>query len=82
MYMDKVCINNGKANAKCGSRVWFRPNNPRNQAIKVPGETQLNQAKELMAMIVAIQETPIYIPLNIIMDSKYVIQGLIEHLYI
>jgi RNase H-like protein len=71
--MDRVCINNGKANAKCESGVWFGPNNPRNQAIKVPGETQLNQAEELMATIVAIQEIPIYIPLNIIMDSKYVI---------
>ena len=80
VFMDGACLNNGKANAKCRSRIWFENDDPRNQAIKVPGETQSNQAGEIAAALIALQEAPHFVPLNIVSDSKYVTKGLMEHL--
>lgn len=80
VYTDGACLNNGKANAKCGSGIWFGPNDERNQAIRVPGETQSNQVGELAAVIKAVEITPVSWPLKIHTDSKYVINGLTTHL--
>ena len=79
-YMDGACINNGKENARCGGRVWFSQNNPKNSTFKVPGDKQSNQIGELAVVIVAIQAVPTFCPLEIIMDSRYIINGLISHL--
>ncbi len=65
----------------CGAGVWFGLRDPRNCTIRVPGEHQSNQIGELAAVIVAIQETPHFQPLEIISDSKYVIKGLTTHLH-
>ncbi|KAF8137578.1 RnaseH-domain-containing protein [Boletus edulis] len=51
-----------------------------NRAIKVPGTTQSNQAGEIAAVAVALQITPPLTPLEIISDSRYVIDGLTKHL--
>ena len=80
IYTDGACINNGKANARCGSGVWFGPNDPRNLAIRIPGDDQSNQVGELAAVIAAVEATPTYQPLKIISDSKYVIEGLTTNL--
>ena len=80
VYTDGACLNNGKTNARCGSSVWFGPNDPRNMAIRVPGDEQSNQIGELAAVIAAVNATPTYQPLKIISDSKYVINGLTTHL--
>ena len=81
VYTDGACINNGKANAKCGGGVWFGQNDPQNIAFRVPGKSQSNQIGELAATIVAIQKTPHFRPLEIKSDSKYVIKGLTENLH-
>ena len=79
--MDKACINNGKDNARCEGGVWFGPNNPNNLTFRVPGNQQSNQIGELAAVVIAIQKTRHFCPLEIISDSQYVIKGLTEHLY-
>ena len=80
IYTDGACDNNGKVDAKCGSGIWIAENDPRNQAIKVPGSVQSNQIGELVAVIKAAQDFPIFAPMEIHTDSKYVIEGLTIHL--
>ena len=80
VYTDGACFNNGKLNARSGSGIWFGPTDNRNRAIKVPGETQSNQAGEIVAIIAAIDATHPFQPLEILSDSKYAIYGLTTHL--
>ena len=80
IYTDGACLNNGKANARCGSGVWFGPNHEKNKAIRVPGNLQSNQVGELVAIIAATEATPINQPLVIVTDSRYAIEGLTTHL--
>lgn len=71
---------NGKENARCGGGIWFGEDDQRNTAFRVPGTDQSNQFGELAAVIVALQKTQHFIPLEIISDSRYVINGLAKHL--
>jgi ribonuclease HI len=80
VYTDGSCTDNGKENAKSGGGAWFGQNDPRNKALRVPGESHSNQIGELAAVIVALQNTPRFYPLEIVSDSKYVIDGLTSHL--
>jgi ribonuclease HI len=80
IYTDGACINNGKANARCGSGIWFGPNHRENKAIRVPGNLQSNQVGELVAIIAATDATPLNQPLVIVTDSRYAIEGLTTHL--
>ena len=80
VYTDRACMNNGKANASCGSGIWFGPNHPHNSAVKVPGPNQSNQIGELVAVIKAAEATPNFYELAIVSNSKYVIEGLTKHL--
>ena len=79
-YTDGACFNNGKANARSGSGVWFGPNSDMNRAIRNQGTTQSNQVGELIAIIAAVESVPICQPLKIITDSRYAIDGLTTHL--
>ena len=81
IYTDGACINNGKANARSGSGVWYGPNHEKNIAFRVPGDQQSNQVGELVAIILATEATPINQPLKIITDSRYAIEGLTTHLH-
>jgi ribonuclease HI len=67
-------------NAQSGSRIWFGPADERNKAIRVPRDLQSNQIGEIVAVIVAVEATPTFQPLEILTDSKYVINGLTTHL--
>lgn len=80
VYTDGSCTDNGKENAKSGGGAWFGHNDPRNKALRVPGETQSNQTGELAAVIAALQTTPHFNPMEIVSDSRYVIDGLTLHL--
>ncbi|KAG1734854.1 ribonuclease H-like protein, partial [Suillus occidentalis] len=81
IYTDGSCINNGKEDAKCGSGVWFGRDHPSNKAIRVPGKTQSNQAGEIAAILVGLQNVSPLIPVTFITDSRYVIDGLNTHLH-
>jgi len=76
IFTDGACLNNGKLNAKCGSGIWFAPNDDRNRAIRIPGEKQSNQIGEIVAILKAASSVPKFIPLIIISDSMYAINGL------
>jgi len=80
VHTDGACYNNGKMNMQSGSGIWYRPDDKKNQVIRVPGESQSNQVGELVAVIEAINATPPFQPLEILTDSKYVINGLTTHL--
>ena len=80
IYMDGACINNGKENTQCRSGIWFNHDSPRNLAIRIPGNDQLNQVGELAAVVTATAATAPYQPMKIITDSKYVIEGLTTNL--
>ena len=80
VYTDGACYDNGKANVRYGSRVWFGPEQERNKAIRVPGNDQSNQVREIAAIIAAAEATLPSWPLKIYTDSQYVIDGLMTHL--
>lgn len=80
VYTNGACWNSGKVNTRCGGGVWIGPNHQRNMAIRVPGLKQSNQVRELAAMNKAVCALPSFCPLTIIMDSRYVIDGLTLHL--
>ena len=79
VYTDGSCINNGTAEAKAGSGIWFGYEDPRNTAVRVPGEEQSNQSGELLAILLAVKKAPWNIPLRIRSDSKFAIDGLTKH---
>ena len=80
VYTDGSCINNGKADAVCGSGIWVERNHPLNNAIRVPGPYQSNQVGEIAAVVKAAETLPNYCKLTIVTDSMYVINGLTKHL--
>ncbi|KAI0262487.1 hypothetical protein BGY98DRAFT_929077, partial [Russula aff. rugulosa BPL654] len=80
VYTDGSCMNNRKANARCGGGIWFGQDNPRNKAIRVPEEAQSNQIGEITTVIAMLNDTPHFIPLEIVSDSMYVINGLTTNL--
>ena len=80
VYTDGSCENNGKLNAESGSGVWIEEDHPLNRALKNGGPKQSNQVGELVAVIAAVGILPNYCKLTIVTDSRYVIEGLTEHL--
>ena len=78
-YTDGSAINNGAANAKAGAGVWFGANDPRNLAVRVPGNSQTNQAAEIYAVIAAAATVPPFAPLHLVTDSTHVMDGLTKH---
>jgi len=80
IFTDGACFENGKKNAQCGSRIWIKDGDHRNEAIRVPRERQSNQIGEIAAVIKAAGAAYLFQPLVILTDSKYVIDGLTKHL--
>jgi len=80
VYTDRACMNNSKKNARCRSGVWFAQGDPRNRALRIPGNTQSNQVGKIAAVIAAMEIVPPYQLVRICTDSKYVIDGLTTHL--
>ena len=79
MYTDRSCLNNGTAEARAGSGVWFGADDPRNVAVRVPGPDQSNQIGELLAILYAVKMTPTAALLRIRSDLKFAIEGLTKH---
>lgn len=76
VYTDGSCIHNGTADARAGSGIWFGTDDPRNAAIRVPGDKQTNQVGELLAILHVVKSIPSDRPLKICSDSKFTIEGL------
>ena len=79
-YTDRACWNNGKEDARCGSRIWFSPEHQRNTTFRVLGPSQSNQVSKIVAVIEAVSTVPTFYPLKINTDSCYVIDRLTKHL--
>ncbi|KAH9848340.1 hypothetical protein C2E23DRAFT_871291 [Lenzites betulinus] len=67
-------------NATSGAGVWYGDNDPRNRAVRVPGGLVTNQRAELYAVAVAVAACPPFARLNIVSDSRYVVDGLTRHI--
>ena len=46
IYTDGSCMNNGRADARAGSGVWFGAGDDRNASERVLGDAQSNQTGE------------------------------------
>ena len=79
-YTDGACLNNGSDEAQAGCGVWYGDRDPRNISERVPHETQSNQTGELMAVLLAVKRHDLVEDLQIVSDSKFVVEGLMKHL--
>ncbi|KAI0336025.1 RnaseH-domain-containing protein [Cubamyces sp. BRFM 1775] len=76
VYTDGSCVDNGLATARAGSGIWFGEGDARNGSERVPGTDQSNQIAEMYAVTMAHRATPPFVPLHVVSDSKYVVDGL------
>ncbi|KAF6765708.1 hypothetical protein DFP72DRAFT_798205, partial [Ephemerocybe angulata] len=53
LYTDGSCLDNGTDDARCGSGIWYGPDDPRNRALRVVLPAQSNNVGELVAVLVA-----------------------------
>ncbi|TFK86289.1 RnaseH-domain-containing protein [Polyporus arcularius HHB13444] len=80
-YTDGSCDRNGSGNAVAGSGVWCGGAHTLNCGVKVPVNLpQTNQVAEIYAVSVIAARAPPFAPLDIVSDSKYVINGLTSSL--
>lgn len=80
VYTDGSCSSNGSATARAGSGAWFGADDERNEGVRVPYDEQTNQTAEIYAVVLAERKVPPYVPLHIVSDSKYVVDGMTLHL--
>ncbi|OCH95326.1 ribonuclease H-like protein [Obba rivulosa] len=80
VYTDGSCFENGTLRARAGAGVWFGRGNPRNCALRIPGPAQSSPIAETVAVLLAAKLAPLWRPLHIISDSKYIIEGMTKHL--
>ncbi|KAJ7291819.1 ribonuclease H-like domain-containing protein, partial [Mycena rebaudengoi] len=74
-YTDGSCYNNGSPDACAGAGVYFGPNNPRNQALRVSG-SQTNNRGELLAILYALSRARPWEAVEIYTDSEYAIRSI------
>lgn len=79
-YTDGSCIHNGTDDATAGSGIFYGQDDQRNKAIKVPRNLpQTNNTGELIAALQLVRNTPNFAPLQIVADSKLLLDGLRKH---
>lgn len=71
IYTDGSSLANGKVGSRAGVGVYFGPGDPRNVSERLQGEPQTNQRAELMAILRALEKSPLAEPVQIISDSQY-----------
>ena len=81
MYTDRACMNNSSDEAQAGYGAWYGEDDPRNMSGRVQHSVQSNQTGELMAVLQVVKRHDPEGDLQIITDSKYVIEGLTKHLH-
>jgi hypothetical protein len=69
VHTDSSCTGHGTVGAACGAGVWYGKDNPRNVAMRIPGQNQLNQVVKIAATIIALQCMQPEVPLTICTDS-------------
>ncbi|KAG6808532.1 hypothetical protein H0H92_003820 [Tricholoma furcatifolium] len=77
VYTDGSCIDNGSTNARAGAGAWFRHEDERNSAIRLPDTLEnSNNAGEAVALLLALDATPADRPLRIRTDSLITLESL------
>ena len=79
-WTDGCCLEYGTEDASTGAATYFGPNSNKNRAYRVPGEKQTNNVGEVVAIIKAVDSVSPFTPLDIITDSRYVMDGVTIHL--
>ncbi|KAF5328544.1 hypothetical protein D9611_014835 [Ephemerocybe angulata] len=80
VYTDGSCINNGSADARAGSGIWYGHEDERNTAIRLgPPMPLTNNTGELVAILSAIQKHTRTNHLYIASDSQYTIDAMTHH---
>lgn len=83
VYTDGACRNNGKNREVGGIGVYFGPNDPRNVSRKITGNVTNNRAEmmaALTALIICYDQKQHHVEIRT--DSKYVIRGIQEWMFI
>lgn len=80
VYTDGSCHDNGTANAKCGSGLWYTEGDDRNTSARIgPPHEMTNNTGELIAVLLAIQKHKNDTRLMIASDSQYTIDVVTRH---
>jgi ribonuclease HI len=78
VYTDGSASKNGTEEARAG--IFYGADDIRNRAVKVPNEWEpSNQVGEILAIKETVEDCPKDVPLQIISDSKYAIEGLTKN---
>jgi ribonuclease HI len=80
LYTDGSSLENGEQDSRTGSGVWYGPEDERNRAIRLPPLFTTNNAAELAAILIAIQDNREAGKLIIHLDSQYAIDAVTTHL--
>nr|GAT58252.1 predicted protein [Mycena chlorophos] len=81
VHTDGSATNNGIAEARAGSGIYFGPGDPRNRALRIPDEWgPSNQVGELAAIKEAAEMCPKGTPLKIVSNSRYAINAVTKYL--
>jgi ribonuclease HI len=80
LYTDSSSLENGQEGARAGSGVWYGPEDCRNKAVRLPEPLTTNNAAELAAVLVVIQDNKEVGKLIIKSDSQYTIDAVTTHL--
>lgn len=80
VYFDGSCIVNSEGEASAGSGIWYGEEDERNTALRIESDNPTHQIGELAGVCWAVKNEPPQIPLHLIGDSKYVIEGLTKNL--
>ncbi|KAH9855819.1 hypothetical protein C2E23DRAFT_699807, partial [Lenzites betulinus] len=68
VYLDGSCVFDADGVPRAGCGVWFGPDDPRNEAARVWGCSQTNQAAEVRAVELALSKVPAFAPLHMVTD--------------
>ncbi|KAJ7087500.1 ribonuclease H-like domain-containing protein, partial [Mycena epipterygia] len=74
-YVDGSCLNNGRENAAAGAGVYWGPNHPWNEGVRVP-DNQTNNRGEVYAIFRALQRGYPGQTLHIWSDSEYAMESI------
>lgn len=81
IYTDSSCINNGSMEAWAGAGAWFKHDDLRNVAVRLPTDiTQMYNNGEAVVIILATWAVPQHLSIKIRSDSKLVIDAFMSHL--
>ncbi|KAJ7106758.1 ribonuclease H-like domain-containing protein, partial [Mycena epipterygia] len=75
VYVDGSCLNNGRDNAAAGAGVYWGPNHPWNEGVRVP-DNQTNNRGEVYAILRALQRAYLDQTLHIWSDSEYAMESI------